>query len=131
MQTRAELRINWTGVKLTLNAHGKQIRRQMVTRKRRYGYARVDLHPVSLAHILRGMFYFQPSRKLPDSAGSLHKGEKEQMLLKSSVARIFGRNVEIKVGRVGALEEGSSFRYDGSMKWEKQEEKGKSCAERE
>lgn len=40
------------------------------------GYTYVDLHSVSLAHILQTFFYFQHNRKLPDSAGRLDKEEK-------------------------------------------------------
>lgn len=45
----------------------------------------MDLHSVSLAQILEAVFYFQHNRKLPGSAGTLEKGKKEQMLLKSFV----------------------------------------------
>lgn len=49
---------------------------------------------------LRGIFYFQHNRKLPDSAGTLDKGKKrQQMLLNGFVEYESGRNLEIKVGR--------------------------------
>lgn len=45
----------------------------------------MELHSVSLAQILEAVFYFQRNRKLPNSAGTLDKGKKEQMLLKGFV----------------------------------------------
>lgn len=103
VQARTKLEINWTGVKLYLNAHRKQIRRQMV--KRKGEKRRVDWIYIcgftfcELGTHLRGIFYFQHNRKLPDSAGTLDKGKKEQMLWKGFVVGIFGRNLEIKVSR--------------------------------
>lgn len=79
MEIRTKLGINRTGVKLYLNAHRNQIRRQMVKRKEEK--RRVDWIYIcgftfcELGTHLRDIFYFQHNRKLPDSAGRLDKGE--------------------------------------------------------
>lgn len=77
MQTRTEFGINWTGVKLHLNAHRNWIRRQMVMTKGERKKGGLDIICgftfCELGTRLGGICYFQHNRKLPDSADTLDK----------------------------------------------------------